>query len=432
MLLLETVLSFLFVIAVILIWFMIAYQFVLTVYGYINLVKSLKEKKEIEGMEFDYPTCSILIPAHNEEIVIGDTIESMLKIVYPKDKLQIIVINDGSTDRTKEIIERYAEKHECVQLYDIPKGEGGKGKSRTLNIGIRAAKGDIIAIYDADNTPDKDSLRYLVAQLLQHKELGAVLGKFRTVNKDKNWLTRFINIETLSFQSMLQAGRWQMHNIATLPGTNFVIWNWLIKKLNGWDEEALTEDSELSIRIYQEGYKIKFIPYAITYEQEPESWNVWIKQRMRWVRGNNYVISKFSKQLRQFKNRRLAFDILYTLALYYVFFAAIIISDLLFIIGLLNLVSISLPGPYTFVWIIALILFIFEIMLAISYDDEDSIKKIALIILMYFSYCQLWIYIVLKAAYSEYIKKEKNIWAKTIRFDIGKGNEKITRERDSK
>lgn len=423
---LELSLSFFFVIAVILIWFMIAYQFVLTVYGYINLVKSLEEKKQVNKMDFDYPSCSILIPAHNEEMVIANTIESMLKIVYPEDKLQIIVINDGSTDATKKIIESYAEKDSRVQLFDIPMGEGGKGKSRTLNIGMSVAKGEIIAVYDADNTPDKDSLRYLVAQLIQHKELGAVLGKFRTVNKDKNWLTRFINIETLSFQSMLQAGRWQMHNIATLPGTNFVMWNWLIKKLNGWDEEALTEDSELSIRIYQEGYKIKFIPYAITYEQEPESWRVWIKQRMRWVRGNNYVISKFAKQLTKFKNRRLAFDILYTLALYYVFFAAIIISDLLFIIGLLNLVSISLPGPYTFVWIMAMILFIFEIMLAISYDNEDSIGKVGLILLMYFSYCQLWIYIVLKAAYSEYIKKEKNTWAKTIRFNVDKVDEKVT------
>jgi cellulose synthase/poly-beta-1,6-N-acetylglucosamine synthase-like glycosyltransferase len=423
---LELSLSFFFVVAVILIWFMIAYQFILTVYGYINLVKSLKEKKHVNEMDFDYPSCSILIPAHNEEMVIGNTIESMLNIVYPKDKLQIIVINDGSTDATKKIIESYAEKDTRVQLFDIPMGEGGKGKSRTLNIGMSVAKGEIIAVYDADNTPDIDSLRYLVAQLIQHKELGAVLGKFRTVNKDKNWLTKFINIETLSFQSMLQAGRWQMHNIATLPGTNFVMWNWLIKKLNGWDEEALTEDSELSIRIYQEGYKIKFIPYAITYEQEPESWKVWIKQRMRWVRGNNYVISKFAKQLTKFKNKRLAFDILYTLALYYVFFAAIIISDLLFVIGLLNFVSVSLPGPYTFVWIMAMILFIFEIMLAISYDNEDSLGKIGLILLMYFSYCQLWIYIVLKAAYSEYIKKEKNIWAKTIRFNVNKVDEKVT------
>jgi len=68
-------------------------------------------------------------------MVIGNTIESMLKIVYPEDKLQIIVINDGSTDATKKIIESYAEKDNRVQLFDIPMGEGGKGKSRTLNIG---------------------------------------------------------------------------------------------------------------------------------------------------------------------------------------------------------------------------------------------------------------------------------------------------------
>ena len=184
MALLELILSFFFVVAVILIWFMIAYQFVLTVYGYLNFVKSMKEKEQVNKMEFDYPSCSILIPAHNEAVVIGNTIESMLKIVYPEDKLEIIVINDGSTDATKQIIESYAAKDSRVKLFDIPMGEGGKGKSRTLNIGMTVAKGEVIAIYDADNTPDKDSLRYLVAQLIQHKELGAVLGKFRTVNKD--------------------------------------------------------------------------------------------------------------------------------------------------------------------------------------------------------------------------------------------------------
>lgn len=414
---LEIDLSFVFVVAVILIWFMIAYQFILTVYGYINFVKSLKEQKEVDEMDIDYPTCTILIPAHNEAKVIGNTIQAMVDMEYPEGKLQIIVVNDGSTDSTKDIILEYAAQYPKVEIYDIPAGEGGKGKSRTLNLGIKAAKGEVIAIYDADNTPDRKALKYLVAQLVLHKELGAVLGKFRTVNKNRNLLTKFINIETLSFQSMLQAGRWQMHNIATLPGTNFVMWNWLIQKLDGWDEEALTEDSELSIRIYQEGYKIKFIPYAITYEQEPESWKVWIKQRMRWVRGNNYVISKFTKQIFKFKNKRLAFDLLYTLALYYVFFAAIIISDILFFLGLFNVISMSLPGPYTFVWIIALVLFIFEITLAISYDKEDKFNKVGLILLMYFSYCQLWIYIVLKAAYSEYIKKEKRVWAKTIRFD---------------
>jgi cellulose synthase/poly-beta-1,6-N-acetylglucosamine synthase-like glycosyltransferase len=415
---LEVDLSFLFVIAVILIWFTIAYQFILTVFGYLNYVRSMREKRDIDKQLFEYPTCTILIPAHNEEKVIGATIESMLQLEYPKEKLQIIVINDGSKDDTKNIIEHYASQDARIQLFDIPKGEGGKGKSRTLNLGFKQAQGDIIAIYDADNLPDKNSLRYLVAQLLTHSELGAVIGKFRTVNKKANLLTRFINIETLSFQSMLQAGRWQMHGISTLPGTNFVMWRHLILKLHGWDEEALTEDSELSIRIYEEGYKIKFIPYAVTYEQEPQEWHVWIKQRMRWVRGNNYVVKKFWKEIPQFKNKRLAFDLLYTLSLYYVFFVAVVFSDILFILSVFQFVSISLPGPYTFVWATSLFLFIFEIFLSISYDEEDNFNNLAIIVLMYFSYCQLWIYVVMKAAYQDYFKKEKHIWEKTIRFDI--------------
>jgi cellulose synthase/poly-beta-1,6-N-acetylglucosamine synthase-like glycosyltransferase len=217
---------------------------------------------------------------------------------------------------------------------------------------------------------------------------------------------------------MLQAGRWQMHGISTLPGTNFVIWTSLIHRLGGWDEQALTEDSELSVRIYEEGFKIKFIPYAITEEQEPQSWSVWLKQRTRWVRGNNYVIAKFFKHIPKFKSRRLRFDLLYTLSLYYIFFVAILVSDLLFIVSALNLVSISLPGPYTFVWVMAFVLFIFEILLAISFDEEDGFRNIALIILMYFTYCQFWIYLVIKAFYLDYVKKSKRTWDKTIRFDV--------------
>ncbi len=413
-----TILEIVFLIIVILIWFMIGYQFIFSIYGYINFIKSMKERKMVDKQSYDFPTCTILIPAHNEEKVIANTIEAMLNLVYPKDKLKIMVINDGSKDATKEIIESYAAKDDRVILYDVPKGQGGKGKSRALNLGVKQVTSEIIAIYDADNTPDPMALHYLVANLISNKELGAVIGKFRTVNKDRNLLTRFINIETLSFQSMLQAGRWQMHNIATLPGTNFIMWRWLIEKLEGWDEEALTEDSELSIRIYELGYKIKFIPYAITYEQEPETWKVWIKQRVRWVRGNNYVIAKFFKLIPHFVNKRLRFDLLYTLALYYIFFVAIIVSDILFILSLFGVISIPLPGPYSVVWITAFVLFLFEIMLAISFDKEDNWKNFGLIFIMYFTYCQLWIFVMFRAFYLDKIKKEGNIWDKTVRFDV--------------
>jgi cellulose synthase/poly-beta-1,6-N-acetylglucosamine synthase-like glycosyltransferase len=418
MTLLELDLSALFVLAVILIWFMIGYQFLLTVFGYINFLRSVREKKALDAMDLGLPPCTILIPAHNEEKVIRRTVEAMTRLEYPHDRLRIVVINDGSSDRTQEIIQEMAVRDPRVVLYDVPLGEGGKGKSRALNLGIRQVESEVVAIYDADNTPEPDALRYLVAQLVLHPELGAVLGKFRTVNKNATLLTRFINIETLGFQSMLQAGRWQFHNIATLPGTNFVMRTALIRQLDGWDEDALTEDSELSIRIYEEGYIIKYIPYAVTWEQEPQEWGVWIRQRMRWVRGNNYVISKFFRHIAHFKNRRLGFDLLYTLALYYVFFAAIVISDLLFVVSIFALVSIALPGPYTAVWILAFFLFLAELLVTLSYDREDTLGNLGLAVLMYFTYCQLWMYVVVKALWSDYVRKEKHVWAKTERFDV--------------
>jgi cellulose synthase/poly-beta-1,6-N-acetylglucosamine synthase-like glycosyltransferase len=414
---LQLDLSILFLLAVILIWFMIAYQLVLTLAGFFHFRSSLKEKKSIDTKSFDFPRVTILIPAHNEEKVIGPTVEAMLNLDYPRECLDVLVINDGSNDDTEKIVQGYAANDPRLRIYNVPKGEGGKGKSRALNLGLKQTDAKFIGVYDADNTPDPSALKYLMAQLLLDQRLGAVLGKFRTVNKARNLLTRFINIETLSFQSILQAGRWFLFRVATLPGTNLVIRRELLDTLNGWDEEAITEDSELSIRIYQEGYRIKYIPYSITYEQEPEEWGVWIKQRTRWVRGNNYVGSKFLKEIKSFKNKFLGFELMYLLSLYYVFFVAILISDILFILGVLNVIIITLPGPYTMVWGVALILYMMEILLALSYDREDNLLNVLLMFLMYFTYCQFWIYIVGKAIYLDLVKKERT-WVKTVRFDV--------------
>jgi len=416
--LLELDLSIVFLLSVILIWFMIFYQLVLTLAGFFHYRKSVKERRGIDKMMFDFPRVSILIPAHNEEVVIRYTLEAMAKLEYPPNRLDILVINDGSSDGTASIVQEFMKHDARVRLYNVPPGEGGKGKSRALNLGLRQTDAEFIAVYDADNTPDPHAMKYLMAQLLNDSSLGAVLGKFRTVNKNRNLLTRFINIETLSFQSMLQAGRWKLFKVATLPGTNFVIRRSLLEKLNGWDEGAITEDSELSIRVYKEGFRIKCIPYSVTYEQEPESWKVWIKQRTRWVRGNNYVGTKFLKEIPTFKNKFLAVELLYLLSLYYVFLVAIVSSDVLFLLGILNVVTISLPGPYTAVWIVGIILFLLEILLALSYDREDSIANILITFLMYFTYCQLWIYVVGKAIYLDFVKREKRTWVKTVRFDV--------------
>jgi cellulose synthase/poly-beta-1,6-N-acetylglucosamine synthase-like glycosyltransferase len=414
---LQLDLSIVFVLAVILIWFMIAYQLVLTVAGFFHVLRSAREKREVDGIQLDLPRVAVLVPAHNEGKVITRTLEAMLAFDYPADRYEVIVINDGSTDDTGAIVQSFAQRDRRVRLIDVPQGEGGKGKSRALNLGLSQTEAPFVAVYDADNTPEPAALRYLMAQLLLHPDLGAVLGKFRTDNRDRNLLTRFINVETLSFQSIVQAGRWKLFRVSTLPGTNFVIRRHLLDAVGRWDESAITEDSELSIRVYMEGYRIKVIPYAVTHEQEPETWKVWFRQRTRWVRGNNYVASKFVRQIPRFKRKVLAVEVLYLLSLYYVFFVAIVASDLLFLASVFRVIAIPLPGPYTAVWVLAFLLFIMEILLALSYDREDSLAKIGLIVLAYFTYCQLWIVVVAHAIWLDVVKRERQTWIKTVRFD---------------
>lgn len=407
----------LFITSVLLIWFMLMYQFILSFAGYLYSRESAHERKRLDTHPTELPAVSIMIPAHNEELVIEKTIRTLLASDYPHAKLEIIVLNDGSTDSTAEILDRLAAEFPLIRPVHIPKGEGGKGKAAVLNRGLKLVRHEMIAIYDADNQPQPSSLRYLASQFVLEPGLGAALGKFRTLNRKKNLLTRFINIEGLSFQWIVQAGRWKLLKVATLPGTNFIVRKQVLDEVGGWDENALTEDAELSLRILEAGYRIKFVPYAVTWEQEPENLATWFRQRTRWARGNFYLMRKFLTGIRTAKNKALGLEVFYFLCLYYVFVAAILTSALLFLLGLFELIFIPVPGPYLEVWIMAYLLFVTEIVLMLSRETgEDSISNILCTMTMYFTYCQLWPLVVASAFYKEYIRGEKRTWSKTKRF----------------
>jgi cellulose synthase/poly-beta-1,6-N-acetylglucosamine synthase-like glycosyltransferase len=410
--------DYFFVFSVIIIWFMLGYQFILFLMGYLYGFRSEKQRQALEQSSPELPKISLMIPAHNESIVITHTLEALLKLDYPEDSLEILVINDGSTDDTAQQVEAVAARDSRVRLYNVPTEFAARGKSAALNRGLQQCRYDVIGIFDADNLPECDSVLHLARQLAVDPALGAVIGKFRCINKKKNLLTRFINLECLAFQWIVQAGRWNLLRMATLPGTNYLIHKSLIENLGGWDEQALTEDAEMSIRIYQAGYLIKFVPYAVTWEQEPETLRVWFKQRTRWARGNNYVLEKYFTRVFRIKPRVIGLELFYAMAVYYIFFLAILLSDLLFGFSLVNLVMIPVPGPYKEVWLFAYFLFILELVIALSREKEDSPLNIGLIALAYFTYCQLWILVVLKAAYEDYILKREHIWDKTKRFHV--------------
>jgi len=406
-----------FVLSVIIIWFMLGYQFLLFLQGYLYGFSAQKEKNRLEKMEMDLPAISIMIPAHNEGIVITATLESMARLEYPEGRIEFIVVNDGSTDDTAELVEAMVAKYpDKIRLFNVPADRAARGKSAALNLGLLECRHQIIGIFDADNTPESDSILQLARQLQDNPKLGAVVGKFRCINKAKNLLTRFINLEGLAFQWIVQGGRWRMMRISTLPGTNYLIRRPLLEALGGWDVEALAEDAEMSIRIYEEGYLIKFVPYAVTWEQEPETLKVWFKQRVRWARGNNYVLEKHLKRVFEIKPRVIGVELFYAMSLYYIFFVAILLSDLLFVLAVTGLVAIPVPGPYGEVWFLAFGLFLLELVIALSREKEDTPGNLLLMALSYFTYCQLWIVVVLKAAFDDFVLRRKHTWAKTQRF----------------
>ncbi|HDG8005950.1 TPA: glycosyltransferase family 2 protein, partial [Clostridioides difficile] len=377
-----------------------------------------KEIKEID----EYPMISILVPAHNEAKVIGRTVESLLLLNYPKSKMELIVINDNSSDNSKEILENIKDRYNNYNFTIINTDSltGGKGKSNALNIGYTISKGDFIAVYDADNTPDKNALRYLVQTIVMDDELGAVIGKFRTRNKNKNLLTKFINIETLSFQWMSQAGRWQLFNLCTIPGTNFILRRSIIEEIGGWDSKAIAEDTEISFRIYKLGYKIKLVPQSITWEQEPETVKVWIKQRTRWAKGNIYVLMKYIKNIFKQGRNKIVFDIAYFFSVYFLFLTSVIISDILFVLSISKLVEISIPINFFLIWILSYLLFIIEVSISLTIEKgEATIENIFIVAIMYFTYSQLWLFVAIKGMI-EYLKdiifKREVKWYKTERF----------------
>lgn len=306
-----TTADILMLIAVICIWSLLLVNVVLIIAGYLYYIKI--ENEEVPEIKGEAPFVSIMVPAHNEGKVITKTVESLLALDYPHDRYEIIVINDNSSDNSSELLGNLQRKHDGRNLIVINTDAvtGGKGKSNALNIGFKQSRGELIAIYDADNTPEKTALRYLVAEITNDDTLGAVIGKFRTRNRNTNLLTRFINIETLSFQWMAQAGRWKLFKLCTIPGTNFIMRRSIVESIGGWDVKAIAEDTEISFRIYMMGYRIKFQPKSVTWEQEPQTVKVWFKQRTRWAKGNIYVIIKNIPLLFDRKARNIRFDILY-------------------------------------------------------------------------------------------------------------------------
>lgn len=406
--------------AIIAIWTLMVINIILSVGGFLYYQKINRSGGHIPLKE--YPMVSIMVPAHNEALVIGRTVESLLKFDYPQDRYEIIVINDNSQDHTAALLEEIQERNPGRRLIVINTDEtvGGRGKSNALNIGFSVSRGSVIAIYDADNTPQPDALRLLVENLMADEKAGAVIGKFRTRNRNASVLSRFVNIETLAYQCMNQAGRTFFFNLCTIPGTNFVIRRSIIEEIGGWDEDALSEDTEISFRIYRMGYYIRLMPLAVTWEQEPHLLRVWFKQRTRWAMGNIYVLLKNFKYTFDPDAGPMRLDVLYYGLVYVLMLSSLILSDLIFLGGIMGLTHVTLGGFSTLLWGMAIAVFVTNVMITLSTErNEFSFQSGVLVLIMLFTYSKLWVIVVAKAIWMTILNRVRHTqtkWDKTVRY----------------
>ncbi len=236
-------------------------------------------------------TVSILIPAHNEDRVIGRTLEFMSRLDYPNDKLEVILLNDNSKDNTSQIAHEWASKCSFIRVIDRP--VGGLGKGDVLNQGIRESKNDIIFIFDADYTPAPDTIRRLV-RWFDDPKVGLVQGKIHVVNKNENMLTKMIHTERCAGFSCDLLARDTLKVSNQYGGTAGGFRRELIAKVGEWQPGTYCEDTDLTCRTLLAGYKVKYDVTVNCGEEAPDRLKVYYKQRYRWVRGHVLCAIKYS------------------------------------------------------------------------------------------------------------------------------------------
>ena len=266
---------------------------------------SKRKKAAVSTRNRSYqPQVSILIPAYNEERVIGRILQGMTKLTYPKDKMQVIVVDDGSTDNTGQEAAAYAKPHNYIEVIRRNQKEGGKGKAPALNAGLKHAEGEIIFCFDADYYPQGDIIEKLVAEFTD-SNVGAVQGRVTVLNEPQNLVTRLVALERIGGYRIDQQARDSLGLITQFGGTVGGFRRGLLESLDGWDESILAEDTDLTFRVYVAGYKIRYVNDAECYEEAVENWRDYWRQRYRWAKGHMQCFFKHSLKVLKSSNLRL-------------------------------------------------------------------------------------------------------------------------------
>ena len=198
--------------------------------------------------------------------MIGRILRRMTELTYPREKLQVIVIDDGSEDKTGAIAGLFADQYDFIGVIHRSPYEGGQGKASTLNAGLKHAKGEIILCFDADYYPQVNIVEKLVAPFRDPK-VAAVQGRILVINEPENFLTRLIALERVGGYRVGQQAREELGLIPLFGGTAGGFRRKVIEELGGFDENMLAEDTDLTFRIFLAGYRLQYVNWAESYEE---------------------------------------------------------------------------------------------------------------------------------------------------------------------
>jgi cellulose synthase/poly-beta-1,6-N-acetylglucosamine synthase-like glycosyltransferase/spore germination protein YaaH/peptidoglycan/xylan/chitin deacetylase (PgdA/CDA1 family) len=236
---------------------------------------------------------SIIIPAYNEEVTVVNTLKSLLKTTYKN--VEFIFVDDGSRDRTVELVMENFGKLENIKIFAKANG----GKASALNYGIAHSEADFVICIDADTQLKTDAITELM-RYFYDDETAAVAGTVKVGNKT-NLITNWQSIEYITAQNMDRRAFDLLNTITVVPGAIGAFRKKVIQEVGGFTTDTLAEDCDLTMRILRAGYDVRNCDRAIAYTEAPETVNMLLKQRFRWSFG---VMQSFWKNRKTLFNKK--------------------------------------------------------------------------------------------------------------------------------
>ncbi len=247
--------------------------------SYINYRKGLRPVKFDRRFK---PFVSVLSPCYNEEKTLRNAVIGLVDQSY--SNMEVIIIDDGSKDNTKEVGEALAKEYpNLVRFYRKKNG----GKANALNYGLSKARGSIIVSMDADAIFERDTVKHLVSSF-QDPTVMAVSGNVKISNRD-NFLGLSQTMECIVGLQLQTRSFSELGCIQVIPGSLGAFRRWMLEDVGGFPNDTIVEDMDLTImlqeRFWRYGYRIVFNNRAVSYVEEPENFKDFLKQRYRWMYG---------------------------------------------------------------------------------------------------------------------------------------------------